>query len=62
MARTLIDPNDVKGAWAIIPTPAKDNASDWRATNTVDLDETARVVNGLIDAGINGIFEHGDAW
>src|SRR4051812_17572586 len=35
---------DITGAWAIIPTPAKDNASDWRAEDTVDLVETARVV------------------
>ena len=59
MTRTLMAPADIKGAWAIIPTPAKDNASDWRATKTVDLDETARVVNGLIDAGINGILSMG---
>ena len=59
MKSTLMNSGDVKGAWAIIPTPAKDNASDWRATNTVDLDETARVVNGLIEAGINGILSMG---
>ena len=59
MTHRLMTPSDVTGAWAIIPTPAKDNASDWRATNTVDLDETARVVNGLIEAGINGILSMG---
>lgn len=59
MARKLLSPGDVKGGWAIIPTPAKDNASDWRATGTVDLDETARVVNGLIEAGIDGILSMG---
>jgi dihydrodipicolinate synthase/N-acetylneuraminate lyase len=59
MKRELLTPNDVKGAWAIIPTPSKPNASDWRAEDTVDLDETARVVNELIDAGINGILSMG---
>jgi len=57
--RTLLTANDVKGAWAIMPTPAKANASDYRATDTVDLDETARAVEGLITAGINGILSLG---
>ncbi|MFO1426516.1 MAG: dihydrodipicolinate synthase family protein [Steroidobacteraceae bacterium] len=50
---------DVRGAWAIIPTPAKDNASDWRATDTVDHDEAARAVEGLIAAGVDGILSLG---
>ncbi len=50
---------DIKGAWAILPTPAKANASDWRAEDTVDLDETARVVDALIDAGIDGLLSLG---
>ena len=50
---------DITGAWAIIPTPAKDTASDWRAEDTVDLDETARVVDELIRAGIDGILSLG---
>ncbi|MEA2936889.1 MAG: trans-o-hydroxybenzylidenepyruvate hydratase-aldolase, partial [Alphaproteobacteria bacterium] len=40
-------------------TPAKDGASDWRAENTVDLIETARVVEELIRAGIDGILSLG---
>jgi trans-o-hydroxybenzylidenepyruvate hydratase-aldolase len=50
---------DIQGAWAILPTPAKDNASDWRAEDTVDLDETARVVEELIKAGIDGLLSLG---
>src|SRR5438270_5372251 len=50
---------DITGAWAIIPTPAKDNASDWRADDTVDLAETARVVEELIRAGVDGILSLG---
>jgi trans-o-hydroxybenzylidenepyruvate hydratase-aldolase len=50
---------DIKGAWAIIPTPAKENASDWRAENTVDLDETARIVELLIKSGVDGILSLG---
>lgn len=50
---------DIQGMWAIIPTPAKDNASDWHATDTVDLDETARVVEAMIEAGADGILSLG---
>jgi trans-o-hydroxybenzylidenepyruvate hydratase-aldolase len=50
---------DIHGAWAILPTPAKDNASDWRAEDTVDLAETARVVEELIGTGIDGLLSLG---
>src|ERR1700676_5232880 len=50
---------DIVGAWAIMPTPAKDGASDWRADDTLDLAETARVVEALIAAGIDGILSLG---
>lgn len=51
--------SDVQGMWAILATPAKEDASSWRAENTVDLDETARVVEQLIAAGVNGILSLG---
>jgi len=57
--RELLTVGDIRGAWAIIPTPAKDNASDWRATDTVDLEETARAVDALIEAGVDGILSLG---
>jgi trans-o-hydroxybenzylidenepyruvate hydratase-aldolase len=57
--RDRLTSEDIVGAWAIIPTPAKANASDWRQDDTVDLDETASVVNALIDAGIDGILSLG---
>ncbi len=55
----LLQISDIKGAWAIIPTPAKEGASDWRMTDTLDLDETARVVDELIKSGVNGILSMG---
>lgn len=57
--RSLLTVDDVHGAWAIIPTPAKPDASDWRAENTVDLDETARIVDNLIRGGIDGLLSLG---
>lgn len=57
--RTRLTAQDIRGAWAIIPTPAKENASDWRASDTVDLEESARVVEALIAAGVDGILSLG---
>jgi trans-o-hydroxybenzylidenepyruvate hydratase-aldolase len=57
--RSLLTVGDIHGAWAIMPTPAKPNASDWRAEDTADLDETARVVEALIGAGVDGILTLG---
>lgn len=59
MAKRLLTVDDVKGAWAIMPTPAKPDASNWRSENTVDLDETARVVEQLIASGVNAILSLG---
>lgn len=50
---------DVRGVWAIMPTPTRPGASDWRCEDIVDLDETARVVDGLIAAGVDGILSMG---
>ena len=57
--KELLTIDAVGGAWAIIPTPAKSNASDWRETETVDLDETARAIDALIEAGVDGILSFG---
>ncbi len=50
---------DITGTWAIMPTPAKENASDWRVENTLDLDEAARIAENLVKAGVNGILSLG---
>ena len=47
--------DEINGAWAMLPAPAKPNAWDWRETDTVDLDETARGAEGMISAGIDGL-------
>ena len=59
VAKRLLTMDEVKGAWAIMPTPAKADASSWRSENTVDLDETRRVVEQLIASGVNGILSLG---
>jgi trans-o-hydroxybenzylidenepyruvate hydratase-aldolase len=48
-------PSDFRGVYAIIPTPAKEGADRWDAVDTVDLAETARVINRLIADGVHGL-------
>ncbi|MHA3791128.1 dihydrodipicolinate synthase family protein [Sphingomonas sp. YL-JM2C] len=57
--RPLLTASDVQGAWVIIPTPAKPGADHWSATDTVDVDETARVADALIAAGADAIMSMG---
>lgn len=53
--RKLLSRDEVRGAWAIMPTPSRANAGDIRAQDTVDLEETARAVEALIAAGVDGL-------
>src|ERR671925_1091052 len=55
----MITANDLRGALAILPTPAKEGAERLDATNTVDLDETARLTESLIRDGASGIMARG---
>lgn len=57
--RKLLTADDVRGAWAVVPTPATAHAGDPTAMQTVDLDETARVIDELVRAGIDGILSLG---
>lgn len=59
MQRDRLTVNDIQGAWAIMPTPAKSGADNWRAQSTVDLDEAVRAAEGLITSGIDGILSLG---
>jgi len=55
----MISAKDIKGALAIMPTPAKDGADRLDAMNTVDLDETARLAESLVRDGATGIMALG---
>src|SRR4029434_8948808 len=47
----MITAKDLRGVLAIMPTPAKEGADRLDATNTVDLDETARLAESLVRDG-----------
>jgi dihydrodipicolinate synthase/N-acetylneuraminate lyase len=51
----MLRAQDLRGMYAIIPTPAREGAERPDATDTVDLAESARVVNQLIQDGASGL-------
>jgi trans-o-hydroxybenzylidenepyruvate hydratase-aldolase len=51
----MLNASDLRGVYAIIPTPAKDGADRCDAVDTVDLAETERVINRLIGDGVDGL-------
>jgi trans-o-hydroxybenzylidenepyruvate hydratase-aldolase len=51
----MFQSSDFRGLFAIMPTPAKDGSERFGAFDTVDLAETARVVDRLIADGANGL-------
>jgi len=50
---------DICGVVGIIPTPAREGAGRWDAEGTVDVEETARMVEGLVSAGVDVIMTNG---
>jgi trans-o-hydroxybenzylidenepyruvate hydratase-aldolase len=55
----MISAQDIKGVLAIMPTPAKEGADRLDATDTVDLEETARLADSLVRDGAAGIMALG---
>jgi trans-o-hydroxybenzylidenepyruvate hydratase-aldolase len=47
------------GLYAIIPTPSVEGAERWDARDTVDLDETERLVGQLLADGVDGLIALG---
>ena len=55
----LLTLDDITGAWAMLPSPATPSGWDWRETDTVDVDETARATDAMIKSGISGLMGMG---
>lgn len=51
--------SDVSGVWAIMPTPATEDASDPSVLDSVDRDETRRATDALITDGVDAIMTNG---
>ncbi|MEU9241461.1 dihydrodipicolinate synthase family protein [Streptomyces sp. NPDC048385] len=55
----MITAAEINGMYGIIPTPALPGAERLDALDTVDVDETARVVDQLVRDGVSGIIALG---
>jgi trans-o-hydroxybenzylidenepyruvate hydratase-aldolase len=51
----MLTAGDIRGVTAMIPTPCKEGAGGWDVPDSVDLEETARMTEKLIQAGIGSI-------
>lgn len=51
----MLTKDDIKGLAVMIPTPTKEGAEGWEVADSVDLDETARMTENYIQAGIGAI-------
>ena len=51
----MLKAKDIVGMYAIIATPATPDASRLAATDTVDLQESERLINNLIRDGATGL-------
>lgn len=59
MALAKFTVEDIRGVFAVLPTPSTPNASDYRARFTVDLEETERMVRNLLRDGVDGVLTNG---
>lgn len=55
----MITATEITGMYGIIPTPANPGADRVDARNTVDVEETARLVDQLVADGVSGIIALG---
>jgi trans-o-hydroxybenzylidenepyruvate hydratase-aldolase len=55
----MLTAKDLRGVYAIMPTPARANATRADAVDTVDLDEAARLVDRMIADGVDGLIALG---
>lgn len=55
----MISARDIAGAYAIIPTPAKEGSDRLDSLDTVDVDELERLVDALIGEGVAGLIALG---
>src|SRR5712692_10502572 len=51
----MLTKDDIRGVAVMVPTPTKEGAEGWDVPDSVDLDETARMVENYIRAGIGAI-------
>ena len=51
----MLSVEDISGVYVLPPTPCLPGAGGWEAVDSVDLDETARMTDWLIQPGVTGL-------
>lgn len=51
----MLSASDIRGVTMMVPTPCKAGAGGWDAVDSVNLEETARMTEKLIQAGVGSI-------
>ena len=51
----MLTASDIQGLYGIMATPANEGAERWDAVDTVNLEETERITNQLINDGVSGL-------
>ena len=51
----MLTVDDIYGVYILPPTPCRDDAGGWDSVDSVDLDETARMTDMLIQPGVTGL-------
>ena len=57
----MLTAKEIRGVCAMLVTPCKEGGDHWSATDSVDLDETATMIEKLIQAGIGSLAACGTA-
>jgi trans-o-hydroxybenzylidenepyruvate hydratase-aldolase len=55
----MLSKDDIRGVSAMIPTPCKEGQGGWQYEDSVDLEETARMIQKLVSAGVGSIAANG---
>ncbi len=55
----MITKDDIRGVSVMAPTPCKEGSEGWASTDSVDLDESARMIENLIQGGVGSIALNG---
>ncbi len=51
----MLTVDDIRGVYVLPPTPCRPDAGGWDATDSVDIDETVRMTEMLIQPGVAGL-------
>jgi trans-o-hydroxybenzylidenepyruvate hydratase-aldolase len=51
----MLTVDDIRGVYVLPPTPCREECGGWDAVDSVDLDETARMTEMLIQPGVTGL-------